>query len=92
VGLENLFKDILREKGLDFKNVSRKIQPRQGVRDPSSRAIIRGFLPTNLQLTRASKTAIPLRDRMVSGPWEPQQNTPGTFPQRSAISPLAVCS
>jgi hypothetical protein len=42
--------------------VSRKIQPCQGVRDPLSVLIYRGFLPINLQLTRASKTAIPLRD------------------------------
>jgi hypothetical protein len=29
---------------------------------PLSVLIYRGFLPINLQLTRASKTAIPLRD------------------------------
>jgi hypothetical protein len=39
------------------KQLSRKIQPLSG--DPF---IYRGFLPTNLQLTRASETAIPLRD------------------------------
>jgi len=40
-----------------------KYSPCQGVRDPLSVLIYRGFLPINLQLTRASKTAIPLRDR-----------------------------
>ena len=39
-----------------------KYSPCQGVRDPLSVLIYRGFLPINLQLTRASKTAIPLRD------------------------------
>ena len=39
-----------------------KYSPCQGVREPLSVLIYRGFLPINLQLTRASKTAIPLRD------------------------------
>jgi hypothetical protein len=42
-----------------------KSSPCQGVRDPLSVLIYRGFLPINLQLTRASKTAIPLRDKLV---------------------------
>jgi hypothetical protein len=41
-----------------------KSSPCQGVRDPLPVLIYRGFLPINLQLTRASKTAILLRDNL----------------------------
>jgi hypothetical protein len=41
--------------------------PVRGSVTPLPVLIYRSFLPTNLQLTRASKTAIPLRDRTIIG-------------------------
>jgi hypothetical protein len=42
-----------------------KSSPVRGSVTPLPALIYRGLLPTNLQLTRASKTAIPLRDTMA---------------------------
>jgi hypothetical protein len=44
-----------------------KSSPVRGSATPLPVLIYRGLLPTNLQLTRASKTAIPLRDTAFLG-------------------------
>jgi hypothetical protein len=61
LGMEAYVHEMMHGEGLCHG----KSSPVRGSVTPLPVHIYRGLLPLNLQLTRASKTAIPLRDRLV---------------------------